>query len=1061
MKRHWLGGCTTLALFVGSPALAEGDKLTLVPTRTLEQTFDEGTWMMPSLSPDGRTILFDLLGDIWAVDAKGGEARPVLTGMAFEHHPVFSPDGRQFAFVSDRSGVTNLWVADVDGGKARQLSHDKELTIYSMPVWSANGQSVLVSRLKHDVLAFGLWRFPLDGGTGEAVIKPQPGGSEGWDERINALQGALTPDGQTLYYSRKIGTTWTEKQPPNWAIVRRDLASGTDTALVAGAMGAAVSHDGRLLAYAARDGMVGALRTRDLDTGADRRVATIDRDSQEQGYYSGLTPRFGFTPDDKAIVTSVGGKLVRIAVAGGTISPIPFRAHVKLELGPLTRVTQREATGPVHARVIQYPTPSPDGRTLAFTALGGLYTLALDGTATPQRVAGVTGNAFHPRWSPDGERLAYVTWDAVAGGAVWTITPTDGHSKRLTKFDAFYTEPVFAPDGRTIVALRANQYDRLRAETEMDPSRATDIVRLPAAGGAVALITHAFGARNLSVGGDGRARFQAPEGISSIALDGGDLRREVSVVARPGSQYFSTPSPVQDAWLSPDGKRVLIRNAGQLWLADIPARDAKGATPAIDLDAPPPGKIQVTRIGADFAGWRGDGAIGWSLGATWYQAEAASNVEARATPVIADVAVPRDVPRGSIVLRGATVVTMRGDEVLRGADVLVNDDRIAAVGLGGTLAVPAGAKAVNVAGKFIVPGFVDAHAHWFETRRGVHDDQAWDFLINLAFGVTSGLDPQSFDSDVFVYKDMLDAGLMLGPRIWSTGRGVFRDAKLSSADVAAGVLTRYRDHYGTRNIKAYMIGDRAARQYIVEASAKLGMMSTTEGATDFVLGLTHAIDGFSGNEHMLPIAPLHEDVVQLYVKSRTSLVPTLSILYGGEPPLHDQIIYGRPQDDPKVRRFMPPGIIAERLRNHQWLPEEEQSYPRFAASALRIQRAGGVVGAGSHGTVQGLAFHWELAAIAAGGTPLEALRTGTIGSAEAIGHSADVGSIEPGKFADLLILDADPLADIRNTRRINQVMKGGRLFDAKTLDEVWPTPRGLKSLWFAEEKVLTEGKSAR
>ncbi len=1045
MKPHWLA----LALLLGTPAYAEGDKLTLVPTRTLDRTFDEGTWMMPSLSPDGRTILFDLLGDIWAVDATGGNARPILSGIAFDHHPVFSPDGRQFAFVSDRSGVTNLWVANSDGSNPRQLSRDTELTIYSMPVWEIDGKSVLVSRMKHDVLAFGLWRFPLAGGEGEPVIKPQPGGSEGWDARINALQGALTPDGRTLYYSRKIGTTWTEKQPPNWAIVRRDLASGTETSLVAGGMGAAISHDGKLLAYTARDGMVGALRIRDLDTGADRRVATIDRDAQEQGYYSGLTPRFGFTADDKAIITSVNGKLVRIAVADGASTPIPFRAHVQLGLGPLTRVAQHEPTGPVHARVIQYPTPSPDGKTLAFTALGGLYTLALDGRAIPQRVAGVTGNAFHPRWSPDGKRLAYVTWDAIGGGAVWTIAAKGGGAKRLTKIDAFYTEPAFTPDGRTIVALRANQYDRLRAETEMEPARATDVVRLPAKGGEVSLIAHTFGARNLSVVADGRARFQAPEGVTSIALDGSDLRREVSVTARPGSQYFSAPSPVQDAWLSPDGKRVLIRNAGQLWLADVPARGDKGETPAINLDTPPPGKAQITRVGADFAGWRGDGAIGWSLGADWYQADATDNVEARATHFAADVTVPRDVPKGSIVLRGATVVTMRGDEVLKGADVLVTDDRITAVG---QIDIPPGAKIIDVAGKYIVPGFVDSHAHWFETRRGVHDDQAWDFLVNLAFGVTSGLDPQSFDPDVFVYKDMIDAGLMLGPRAWSTGRGIFRDAKLTSADVTASILTRYRDHYDTRNIKAYMIGDRAARQYMVEASAKLGMMPTTEGATDFVLGLTHAIDGFSGNEHMLPVAPLHDDVIQLYAQSRTSLVPTLSILYGGEPPLHDQIIYGRPQDDPKVRHFMPPGVIAERLRNHHWLPEEEQIFPRFANSALKIQRAGGVVGAGSHGTVQGLAFHWELAALAAGGTPLEALRAGTIGSAEAIGHKDDVGSIEPGKFADLVILDADPLADIRNTRKIARVMKGGRLYDPATLDEVWPTPRKAKPLWFAADR---------
>src|SRR5690606_13405207 len=126
--------------------------------------------------------------------------------------------------------------------------------------------------------------------------------------------------------------------------------------------------------------------------------------------------------------------------------------------------------------------------------------------------------------------------------------------------------------------------------------------------------------------------------------------------------------------------------------------------------------------------------------------------------------------------------------------------------------------------------------------------------------------------------------------------------------------------YRTRNIKSYMVGDRERRQYMVEAAKALGMMPTTEGASDLDLDLTHAIDGFSGNEHALPVAPLHEDVVQLFAKSRTSFVPTLSVLYGGEPALFQFIIQRRPQDDPKFRRFVPPGVVSEKLRDRHWMP---------------------------------------------------------------------------------------------------------------------------------------------
>ena len=299
---------------------------------------------------------------------------------------------------------------------------------------------------------------------------------------------------------------------------------------------------------------------------------------------------------------------------------------------------------------------------------------------------------------------------------------------------------------------------------------------------------------------------------------------------------------------------------------------------------------------------------------------------------------------------------------------------------------------------------------------------------------------------------MIDAGMMLGPRAWSTGPGVFVNSEIHSKQDALDVLTRYRDHYRTRNIKSYMVGDRAQRQYMVEAAKELGMMPTTEGASDLVLNLTHAIDGFSGNEHAIPVSPLREDVIKLYAESRISYTPTLSVLYGGGPALFDFIITRRPQDDAKWRHFVPAGVVSEKLRNRHWMPAEAQSYALFAADALKIQRAGGLVGIGSHGELQGLGYHWEMQAYASGGaTPMEVLRAATIGSAEVIGHADDVGSLEPGKFADLLVLDADPLLDISNTQRIGAVMKNGRLYDPQTLDEIWPRAKAGPAPWFAEE----------
>ena len=1048
------------ALLLSTATAPASAQLSLQPSRTLDTTLEEGTWMQPDISPDGRTVLFDLLGDIFSLDIRGGVARPVLTGNPFESHPVFSPDGRSFAFTSDRSGVMNLWVANADGSNPRQLSHDRDLTVFTSPAWSTDGRDVYVSRMKHAVLAFELWRFPVDGGEGTPVVKSQPN-NEAWDERINALGAAVSADGRYIYYSRKLGHTWTEKQPPNWSVARHDLQDKTDTVIINDGMFLSLSHDGRHLAYASRAGDQTGLRLRDLETGDDRLLKMpIDHDAQEQGYYYGLLPRFTFEPGDQGILASLGGKLTHIDVATGNVTPIPFKAHLQLGLGPPTRVEQREETGPVRVRVNLTPRQSPNGRKITFTALGALYVQELGRAERPRAVPGSQRQAFQPSWSPDGKTLVYVTWDHPSGGDIWTIPAAGGVPRKLTGAAAFYSEPRFSPDGKRLVALRASHYERVRAATEISPDRPTDVVllsakgRSSAKGGGVELIAHTAGARLVDFTPDGqRVRFYGPDGLSSVRIDGTDLRKELVVRARAASKYAGVPIPVEELRLNPAGDRALARTASELFLVDVPPRRsgaAGDAPPEVDLTRPAAAAVKLTRVGADFFDWADDGrTIQWSVGSRFRRISLADVArsepgasESRAQSFDATVEVPRDVPHGILVLRGATVATMRDMEVIQTADIVIRDNRITAVGPTGTVAIPAGAQVRDVRGKFVVPGFVDAHAHWFEIRRQIHDDTMWDLVVNLAYGVTSGLDVQPFTTDVFAYEDMIDAGAMLGPRAWSTGPGVFNNSEIVSQRDAVDVLTRYRDYYRTRNIKSYMVGDRERRQFMVEGAKQLGMMPTTEGASDLDLDLTHAIDGFAGNEHSLPVTPLRADVLQLFAASRTSLVPTLSVLYGGEPALFDFIIERKPENDAKFRRFVPPEVIGEKLRNRHWMAPELSTYSRFAADALHIQRSGGLIGVGSHGEMQGLGFHWEMEVLASGGAkPIEVLHAATMGSAEVIGHAADVGSIEPGKFADLLILDADPVDNIRNTLSIHWVMKNGRLYEGDTLNEVWPRTR--------------------
>jgi Tol biopolymer transport system component len=1057
-------GISALCLLIASNAALSAEPPApspVAPSTHVTLSLDEGTWMSPDITPDGRTIIFDLLGDIYLLDAKGGAARPLLTGPAFESQPAFSPDGSRIAFVSDRSGANNLWVADADGSNARQMTHEVDETMFASPTWSADGRQVYVSHTIFANLGFELWRYDADSGAGTQVTRSGAPNTP-HDQRRHAIDAVASADGRYLYWTSRTGTTFSRRLQA-WTLMRRDLASGADETIMSipgGVMRPAFSRDGTKLVYASRDGARTGLRLRDLAAGTDRWLALpVDHDGSEGGYYMGVMPRIVFAPDDSSVITSVGGKLVRIAL-DGTRSDIPFTARAELDIGTQTRVVQTEETGPVRPRIVQSPRVSPDGKSVAFSLLGRIYTMALTPGARPRVLTDADMPAFHPAWAPDGRQITFISWTARDAGAVWIMPAGGGKARRLTKVPAYYTEPLFTPDGKAIVALRSEQYDRMHMVSDSTAERAADIVRVPLSGGEPSLIAHAKGARILHFARDpSRVLFYAPQGLSSVALTGGEVRRELIVQTRSPNQYVGPPVPVESLRESPAGDYAIARAASQLWLVRV--APGTGKEPAsLNLMNPQDVVARVTRVGADYFDWADGGkTIVWAAGPNIHRLSLADallskdgSAEARAQSFEARVELPRDTPRGKLLLHGATVATMRGgDEVIRNADLLVIDDRIAAVGPAGTLDVPAGTTVRDVTGKYILPGFIDTHAHWTETRRDVIDIGSWVFGVNLAYGVTAGLDPQSFTPDVFAYQDAIDAGLMVGMRVYSTGPGIFWDANLQSVDDATAILSRYRDDYRTRNIKSYMVGSRRQRSYLLAASRALGMMPTTEGASDLPMNLTHALDGYAGNEHNLPISPLHEDVIELFARSRTSYTPTFVVMYGAQPAL-DDMVARHPEDfGEKLRHFIPSDVLDARTRNMEMTRPIDRRYPEFAADALAIQRAGGVVGLGSHGMMQGIAYHWELEAFASGGgTPLEAIRAATIGSAETIGHQTEIGSLEPGKFADLQILDRDPLADIRNSRSIAQVMKNGRLYDANTLDEVWPRQRPYPKAWFAD-----------
>jgi Tol biopolymer transport system component len=1013
----------------------------------------EATWSSVTVSPDGKSVVFDLLGDLYRVGIDGGDAVALTSGIAWDFQPSFSPDGTRIAFISDRGGAENIWTMAADGSDPQPVTKEKAQLLHN-PAWSPDGDFIVARKAyvsARSIPAGAIWLYHRSGGGGVELVERLHGAQS----QKNIAEPAFSPDGRYVYFSQDMtsGTVWQYNKDANsgiFAVRRLDRETGAVETVVSGPGGAVrpvPSPDGRKLAFVRRNSteLSSRLMVKDLISGIETTLLErISRDMQETSGDRGNYPGFAWLPDSKELVLWSEGKLHRAGL-DGSHATIDFRVRDTRKVQPALRQTVPVAPERVAVRMLRWNQHAADGKRALYQALGHIWIHDLERDRRERLTTQDEHWEFHPRFSPDGRSVVYTTFEDQALGSVRVKPIGRGRERVLTSQPGHYVEPSFSPDGQQVV-YRKTTGGYLTSPTW---SEQPGIYLVGVDGGEPLRVSERGSNPQFSADGK-RILFSERTDTTTLAL------KSVNLAGDDERSHLSGDW-VTEFSVSPDGRWIAFTQDFNAYVAPFfPA--GKPVSISASTSAYP--VRQVSARAGEVLHWLNDGAVlGWSYGSTLYQrplrdAFAFLDGAPEELPEPAtegrDLAfeVDADRPDGRIALVGGRVVTMRDayatEEVIDHGVVLVRDNRIEAVGPADALAVPDGYRVIDVSGHTVIPGLVDAHAHGAMSNEQLQPKQNWMQYANLAFGVTTIHDPSNDNWGIFSMAELQRNGASLTPRIFSTGRilyaGLFPGATAKIDDYEDALFhVRRQQQQGAISVKSYNYLRRDQRQQVIKAGHELGMIVVPEGGMRLEQNLTQIVDGHTGIEHSLSVQRIESDIEQLWSQTGVFYSPTFVVAYGGL--MGEEYWYDRTEvwNNERLMNFVPKSVVHPRSIRRPTAPDEHYNHIAVAEEARELNALGVPVVIGAHGQLAGLGAHWEFWMMEQGGfTPFQALRGATIDGARYFGMDGEIGSIEPGKLADLAIIAGNPLENIRDSQNVAYTMLNGRLYDASTMNQIAP-----------------------